>query len=43
MKENTLVHIFLLNAWIAYCKGNTSVLSLQNIYYKTIHDTTIPC
>jgi energy-coupling factor transporter ATP-binding protein EcfA2 len=41
MKENTLVHIFLLNAWIAYCKGNTSVLSLQNIYYKTIHDTTI--
>jgi hypothetical protein len=43
MKENTLVHIFLLNAWIAYCKGNTSVLSLQNIYYKTIHDTTISC
>jgi len=41
MKENTLVHIFLLNAWIAYCKGNTSVLSLQNIYYKTIHDKTI--
>jgi hypothetical protein len=41
MKENTLVHIFLLNAWIAYCKGNTSILSLQNIYYKTIHDRTI--
>jgi len=41
MKENTLVHIFLLNAWIAYCKGNTSVLSLQNIYYKTIYDKTI--
>ena len=41
MKENTLVHIFLLNAWIAYCKGNTSVLSLQNIYYKTLHDKTI--
>jgi energy-coupling factor transporter ATP-binding protein EcfA2 len=41
MKENTLVHIFLLNAWIAYCKGNTSVLSLQNIYYKTVHDKTI--
>jgi replication-associated recombination protein RarA len=36
MNENTLVHVFLLNAWIAYCKGNTSVLSLQNIYYKTI-------
>jgi len=41
MKENTLVHIFLLNAWIAYCKGNSSVLSLQNIYYKTIYDKTI--
>ena len=34
--ENTLIHIFLINAWIAYCKGNTSVLSLQNIYYKTV-------
>jgi replication-associated recombination protein RarA len=42
MKENTLVHIFLLNAWIAYCKGNTSILSLQNIYYKTLQDKTIP-
>uniref|UniRef100_A0A6C0K2N4 AAA+ ATPase domain-containing protein n=1 Tax=viral metagenome TaxID=1070528 RepID=A0A6C0K2N4_9ZZZZ len=38
MNENTLVHVFLLNAWIAYCKGNTSVLSLQNIYYKTIQE-----
>jgi replication-associated recombination protein RarA len=39
MNENTLVHVFLLNAWIAYCKGNTSVLSLQNIYYRTITDS----
>jgi len=41
MNENTLVHIFLLNAWIAYCKGNTSVLSLQNIYYKTIMENPL--
>jgi len=40
--ENTLVHVFLLHAWIAYCKGNTSVLSLQHILYKTLHDSTIP-
>ena len=36
--ENTLVHVFLLHAWIAYCKGNTSVLSLQNVFYKTLKD-----
>jgi hypothetical protein len=41
MKENTLVHIFLLNAWIAYCKGNTSVLSLQNVFYKTLKDESL--
>jgi len=36
IQENTVVHIFLINAWIAYCKGNTSILSLQNVYFKTI-------
>ena len=41
IKENTLVHLFLINAWIAYCKGNTSVLSLQNIYYKTLNDSSL--
>ena len=39
--ENTLVHVFLLHAWIAYCKGNTSILSLQNVFYKTLKDSTI--
>ena len=39
--ENTLVHVFLLNAWIAYCKGNTSVLSLQNVFYKTLKDESL--
>jgi DNA polymerase III gamma/tau subunit len=38
MRENTLVHMFLVNAWIAYCKGNTSILSLQHVYYKTLKD-----
>ena len=41
IKENTLVHLFLINAWIAYCKGNTSVLSLQNIFYKTLNDPSL--
>ena len=39
--ENTLVHVFLLQAWIAYCKGNTSVLSLQNVFYKTLKDESL--
>jgi len=39
--ENTLVHVFLLHAWIAYCKGHTSVLSLQNIFYKTLKDPSL--
>ena len=39
--ENTLVHVFLLNAWIAYCKGNTSILSLQSIFYKTLKEPTL--
>ena len=41
LTENTLVHVFLLNAWIAYCKGNTSVLSLQNVFYKTLKESTL--
>ena len=41
MKQNTLVHLFLINAWIAYCKGNTSILSLQNILYKTLNDPSL--
>ena len=33
---NTVSHIFLVNAWISYCKGNTSILALQHAYFKTI-------
>jgi replication factor C subunit 2/4 len=35
-KDNILIHKFLINAWISYCKGNTSILALQNIVYKTL-------
>jgi hypothetical protein len=38
LKDNVLIHKFLINSWISYCKGNTSILSLQNIIYKTIKD-----
>lgn len=38
LKDNVLVHKFLINSWISYCKGNTSIVSLQNVIYKTIMD-----
>jgi replication factor C subunit 2/4 len=40
--DNTLIHKFLINSWISYCKGNTSILSLQNVIYKTITDLVEP-
>ena len=36
LADNILIHKFLINAWISYCKGNTSILALQNIVYKTL-------
>jgi replication factor C subunit 2/4 len=39
LKDNILIHKFLINSWISYCKGNTSILALQNIIYKTINDS----
>lgn len=38
LKDNILVHKFLINSWISYCKGNTSIISLQNVIYKTLLD-----
>ena len=35
LEHNVTIHIFLVNAWIAHCKGNTSILALQNVLYKT--------
>jgi replication factor C subunit 2/4 len=36
LKDNVLVHKFLINSWISYCKGNTSIISLQNVIFKTL-------
>ena len=36
--DNILIHKFLINSWISYCKGNTSIVALQNIIYKTLND-----
>uniref|UniRef100_A0A6C0IHA5 AAA+ ATPase domain-containing protein n=1 Tax=viral metagenome TaxID=1070528 RepID=A0A6C0IHA5_9ZZZZ len=35
-KDNIQIHKFLIHSWISYCKGNTSILALQNVIYKTI-------
>lgn len=34
--ENTIINIFLINAWINYCKGQTTLLGLINSFMKTI-------
>ena len=36
--DNIIIHKFLINSWISYCKGNTSILALQNVIYKTLND-----
>jgi GTPase SAR1 family protein len=41
LQHNILIHVFLVNAWIAYCKGNTSILSLQNVLYKTLFQNDV--
>jgi len=38
ISDNILIHKFLINSWISYCKGNTSIVALQNIIYKTLND-----
>lgn len=38
LKDNVLIHKFLINSWISYCKGNTSILALQNVLFKTLND-----
>ena len=39
LKNNILIHKFLINSWISYCKGNTSILALQNVIYKTLNES----
>lgn len=38
LKDNIFIHKFLINSWISYCKGNTSIVALQNVVYKTLTD-----
>lgn len=38
VKENVLVHRFLIQAWVSYCKGNTSLLALQHVVYRMLSD-----
>lgn len=38
LSSNVVINIFLINAWISYTRGETSILSLQYVYYKTIKD-----
>jgi len=40
VKENVLIHQFLIHAWISYCKGNTSILALQNVIYTILTKDT---
>lgn len=37
-KDNILIHKFLIHSWISYCKGNTSILALQHVIYKTLKE-----
>ena len=36
LSNNVLIHRFLIQAWVSYCKGNTSLLSLQHTVYQTL-------
>ena len=36
LSHNVLLHRFLIQAWVSYCKGNTSLLALQHIVYRTL-------
>jgi DNA polymerase III gamma/tau subunit len=41
-KDNILIHKFLIHSWISYCKGNTSMLALQHVIYKTLKEVRNP-
>lgn len=36
--ENTVINIFLINAWINYCKSQTTLLALISSFIKTIDE-----
>ena len=35
-KDNIIIHKFLIQSWISYCKGNTSILAIQHVIYKIL-------
>lgn len=35
-RDNLISKTFLLNAWIEYCSGNTSLYSIQNVLWRSI-------
>lgn len=39
MENNVLIHQFLIQAWVSYCKGNTSLLALQHTVYRVLSTT----
>lgn len=36
LANNVLIHRFLIQAWVSYCKGNTSLLALQHTVYRVL-------
>lgn len=38
VQNNLIIKTFQINAWVDYCKGNTSILALQNITYRTFKE-----
>jgi hypothetical protein len=40
LAENVQLHVFLVNSWISYCKGNTSILALTNVLYNSLTNNT---
>lgn len=40
-RDNLITKTFLLNSWIEYCSGNTSIYSIQNVLWKSINELNI--
>ena len=36
LENNVLIHQFLIQSWVSYCKGNTSLLALQHTVYRVL-------
>jgi hypothetical protein len=40
LENNVLIHQFMIQAWVSYCKGNTSLLSLQHTVYRVLSSSS---